>query len=62
MQHETMLSILADEEKSQGKFIARADALQLARELDPEHYMGMMGLDSFNQLWGAWVKVRKYSG
>ena len=59
---DTMLAILADEEKRQGKFIPRAEALKLARELEPEVYydLGLDGLFNFTQLWNRWVKVRKY--
>ncbi len=55
--HETMLAILLDETRQRkGKKLEKREALQMARELEPETYMGMTGLESFNQLWNLYSR------
>jgi hypothetical protein len=57
---DTMLSIWKDEEQSRGCLLPQKDALQIARELDPDTYMGMTGLESHKATWLEWLRIRQF--
>lgn len=61
LRDDVMLSIWKDEETAKyPALLSQKDALQIARELDPDTYMGMTGLDAFKTTWLAWLSIRQF--